>query len=106
MKLQKYVFLMPRAIEWSSDKIGIRSLRMSEVFILYSCDYLPHTSYSSLVRHGKNFGYPISLPTISESLRSLVSMELLENVGKSYVLTWKGREFLSRVRRYLLNVRL
>lgn len=106
MKLQKYMFMMPRAVEWSSDKLGIRTLRTSEVFILYSIDYLPRSTYSSLIRHGESCSYPISLPTISSGLRSLVSMELIQNDGGVYVLTWKGRDFLSRVRRYLINVRL
>ena len=106
MKLQKYMFLLPRAIELASSRLGVRTIRMSEAFILYSSDYLPQATYSSLVRHGKNFGYPISLPTIAQGLRFLVASELLSNDNGVYSLTWKGREFLSRIRRYMLNARL
>lgn len=107
MKIQKIVFLLPSAVEVASKRYGIPPLTPNEVFAIYSIQYLPmNTSQASLLRHASKLGYPITNATISRSVHALHSYELIQLDAGRFSISPRGREFLSAIRRYLLNKRL
>lgn len=107
MKIQKVLFLLPAAIEKVSRRFGIPTLTPHETFVIYAISYLPSDSYQmALVRFADSLGYPISEPTISRSVRYLADYGLVHITNYRFSLAPLGREYLSAVRRYLLNKRL
>lgn len=106
MKIQKYVFLFHAAVEVASKRLNIPNLKTSDCFVLYSIAYLPKATHGSLMRHNEDMRYNVTAMTISTSLRTLLDAELISLDSRVYSITWKGREFMSYVRRYLLHKRI
>jgi DNA-binding PadR family transcriptional regulator len=107
MKIQKVIFLLPSAVIKVSKRHGIPPLTNHEVFIIYAVSYLPMASYQmAIYRFAERLGYPISEPTISRSIHTLADYGLVTIDNYKFSITPLGREYLSGVRRYLLNKRL
>jgi hypothetical protein len=107
MKLPKYVFLFPSAVEFVSKRFDLPVFSTGQLFVLYSLQYLPfNCSQKSIVRHAKRMNYAISPATISVSVNSFIDLGLVAVEDGKYSLSPLGREYLSGIRRYLLNKRL
>lgn len=107
MKLSKYVFLFRAAVEKVSTRYGVHTLTDREIFILYSIQYLPmNISQQSVLRHARNMNYPLSAGTLSTSVSLLVNEGLIDYQDNKLSLSPLGREYLSAIRRFLLNKRL
>ena len=107
MKLSKYVFLLPSAVEKVSKRYDVRTIRDTELFVLYSIQYLPSDcSQQSIIRHAKHMNNPISVPSVSLAVKYLSSVGFITYQDNKLALSPLGREFLSGIRRFLLNKRL
>ena len=107
MKLLKYVFLMPQAVDFITRKYGIPYLTPSYMFVLYTIQYLPSDcSQQAIIRHAKRLSHTISPTTISLAVNLYIQHELVDLVDGRLSLAPRGREFLSAIRRYLINKRL
>lgn len=107
MKLPKYVFHFRAAIDKVAARYGIRPPHDSEMFVLYSIQYIPHDcSQQAVIRHASNVRYPISHTAISTAVHYLSSVGLITYLDNKLSITPLGREYLSAIRRYLLNKRL
>jgi hypothetical protein len=107
MKIQKVVFLLPSAVEVVSKRFDIPSLSHHEIFVIYSIQYLPMNSIqASILRHASRCGYVISNASVSRSVDALHSYGLISLDNGRFALSPLGREYLSAIRRYLLNKRL
>lgn len=108
MKIDKYIFLIPASVEMACTRLGIsRPLTYNELFTLYAIKYIPFPpSQRHIVAHAKSMRHPIASNTIAVALMFLTSEGLLTMESKRYTITWKGREFFSYVRRYLVHKRL
>jgi len=107
MKLNKYIFLLPSAVVKVSRRYEVPELSFHDLFVLYAVAYLPEgIRQISIVRHAKRMGHPISQGSISESLSLLSAADLVHVHDMRISLAPLGREYLSAIRRYLLNKRL
>ena len=107
MKLSKYIFLLPASVEKVSKRFDVRPLRDSELFVLYSIQYLPSDcSQQSILRHARNMHHPISEPSVSLAVKFLSSAGFITYQDNKLALAPLGREYLSAIRRFLLNKRL
>jgi len=107
MKIDKYVFLYEAANDFYSRKYGSpRSLNYCETFILYSVRYLNTPRIATIMAHASQCRYQVTYVYIKRSMRFLESIDFVSRDGLIYSLTYKGRDYLSGVRKYLLNRRL
>lgn len=109
MKLEKYIFNLPKAVKLASTRTGTpRPLIPTELFLLYAIKRLPNPCTQTHLQRFSAIVYnPLTLNTIHKGLCYLVEYGLIERDAlKSYSLTPLGREYLSYIRRYLINVRL
>lgn len=107
MKFNKYIFLMHHAVERVSSRMGVKHWSPQELFVLYSIQYLPMSSnQSAIIRHAKRMCYPIGQSTISEAVTNLREHGLIEVSDGRHSLSHIGREYLSSIRRFLINKRL
>jgi hypothetical protein len=107
MKIEKVLFHLPSANEKVSRKFGIEPLTHHELFVLYAVNYLPmDSSQMAILRHASNCHYIISPASVSRYIHSLHSKGLIALNQERFTISSLGREFLSAVRRYLLNKRL
>lgn len=108
MKLDKVIFCMPKAIRLASTRTGLsRALYPTEIFILYAIKRLPNPcTQTHLQRFSDSVHNPITLNTIHKALSYLTEQQLIERNLKTYSLSPLGREYLSYIRQYLINVRL
>jgi DNA-binding PadR family transcriptional regulator len=108
MKLEKYIFNLPKAVKLASTRTGVsRPLIPSELFLLYAIKRLPPPcTQTHLQRFSDRVHNPVTLNTIHKGLNNLVEYGFIERDVRSYSISPLGREFLSYIRRYLINVRL
>ena len=108
MKLEKYIFCLPKAIRLASTRTRIsRPLYPTELFLLYALKRLPNPcTQTHLQRFSASVHNPITLTTIHKGLMYLIDQQLIERNLKSYSLSPLGREYLSYIRQYLIHVRL
>lgn len=107
MKVEKYIFMFPAAIEKMSVRFGVKILGGNELFVLYSLSYLPaNCSQQAILRHAKRMKRSLANSSLSESLSYLSSVGFIESVSLRYTITSLGRSYLSGIRRYLVNKRL
>ncbi len=98
---------MPSAIIKVSRRFDLPELSASDIFVLYSIAYLPEgIRQSGVQRHAKRMGHPISVGALYNSVNTLSSLSLIHIQDYKLSLAPLGREYLSAIRRYLLNKRL
>ena len=98
---------MPQAVKTVSSRFGVKPWSPHELFVLFSIYYLPtDINQSAIIRHAKRMGYPIGQSSVSEALTLFKAYELVDVVGGRYCISAFGREYLSALRRYLINKRL
>jgi len=98
---------MSAAVDKVSNRFGIEPPTDHELFVLYSVNYLPmNSSQMAILRHASKCGYPISASSVSRYIHALHSKGFIALVQERFTITSLGREYLSAIRRYLLNKRL
>lgn len=107
MKLTKYVFLFPSAVEKVSNRFNVPYFSASYMFVLYTIQYLPNDcTQKGILRHAKRMNYTISPTSVSLAVSQFLSVGFIDIVDARLSLAPLGREYLSAIRRYLLNQRL
>lgn len=107
MKIQKVLFFLPAANQKVSKRFGFEPLTTHELFILYSVQYMPsNCSQQAILRHARDCDYTLSEPSVSRYTYSLRDRGLIDFVDGRISLSSLGRDYLSSLRRFLLNRRL
>lgn len=107
MKIQKVLFYLPSANQKVSKRFGFEPLTPIELFILYSVQHMPsNCSQQAILRHAHSCGYTLSHPSVSRYTYSLRDRGLIDFVDGRISLSSLGRDYLSSLRRFLLNRRL
>lgn len=107
MKIEKVIFHLPFAIDKVSRRYGFDALTDNQLFILYTLNYLPmNTTQGGILRHAFKCNYPISNTSVSRGIGLLVELGLVTLSEGRYSLAPLGRDYLSSLRRFLLNRRL
>lgn len=107
MKIQKVLFFLPSANQKVSKRFGFEPLTTHELFILYSVQYMPsNCSQQAILRHARDCGYTLSEPSVSRYTYTLRDRGLIDFVDGRISLSSLGRDYLSSLRRFLLNRRL
>lgn len=105
MKIDKYVLFMPAANVKACKRLNVRPLSAHNIALLYAIKQKP-INYSAIMEYFISIAFDISDTTIHYSLQYLLSIQFIERTGKAYTIAPLGREYLSLIRRYLLNKRL
>jgi hypothetical protein len=105
MRLEKYVFFHEHALRNACRRRRLPLLFPKHVFILYTIKHLSGCNQSAILRHAEACHYQISHPSISRYTNDLMQYGLVAVSDGLYSLSPDGRQFLSEVRRYLVNLR-
>lgn len=105
MKIEKVLIFLHPAIRHASSKLKVEPLSVIDLTILY---ILRRSSLTVVAIHklSTSYGRDTAIKTIHYSLQYLLSIQFIERTGKAYTIAPLGREYLSLIRRYLLNKRL
>ena len=106
MKIEKYIFCFNKANSWAASKFDLEPLTQTQLQVIYAVRRLNTSTNATIIQYLRKMQNKANDNAISTCLKDLTAMELLERAGKAYNLTYKGREYLAIVRRYLFNVRL
>ena len=107
MKIQKVLFFLPAANQKVSKRFGFEPLTTHELFMLYAIQYIPsNCSQQAILRHARDCDYTLSEPSVSRYTYTLRDRGLIEFVDGRISLSSLGRDYLSSLRRFLLNRRL
>lgn len=105
MKIEKVLFFLPPAMDYAATKLRVKPPALTDLVILYILRRSSMTCFAIhklTLSYGRNTAYR----TIHYSLQYLLSIQFIERTGKAYTIAPLGREYLSLIRRYLLNKRL
>lgn len=105
MKLDKYILFLPAANDLAAKRTKVRPLSTHNLAVLYAIKQRP-IGFKALLNYLHSCFYPIAETTMHYSLDYLLSIQFIERTGKAYTIAPLGREYLSLIRRYLLNKRL
>lgn len=106
MKVDKYIFSFPKANRWAAAKIGVEPLSPTELQVLYAVRRLGTATNSTIIAYLRKMQNKANENAVSYSLRDLSNMGLLVKDNRVYNVSPTGREYMSLIRRYLVNVRL
>lgn len=107
MKIEKYVFCFPKALKFACKKLGISAIiSPTNLQVLYAIRKLGLSTNATIIYYLRKMQNVAPDNNISISLRDLTNLGLIERDDHGYSLSSSGREFLSLIRRYLVNVRL
>lgn len=107
MKIEKYIFCFPKALRVACKKLGItKELSPTNLQVLYAIRRLGLSTNATIIQYLRKLQNNAPDNNISLSLRDLSSLGLIERDDHGYSLSASGRELLSLIRRYLVNVRM
>ena len=107
MKITKYIFNFSAAVSKTAKKMGLPPLSDADIFTLYAVNHAPlNCSRQAVHRWAQRCFHPISINSIGDSALKLRRAELLTEVDGRLAITPMGREFIARVRLYLLRKRI
>lgn len=107
MKIEKVLFMLPYAMELSSRRMGIRTLHLSELVVLYVVkNSLIPPGKCAIQRHLQKVKHPANYVTIHKACDWLVEVGFLERSGTKYSLSHLGKDYLQSIRRYMIHQRL
>lgn len=106
MKIEKYVFCLPHATKYASKKIGVRPLRPTEIQTLYCIRRLGTATNATIIQYLRKYQNNGNDNAVSFALRDLTALGLIIKDDRKYTLNFSGREWMSLVRRYMVNIRL
>lgn len=98
---------MPKAIKFASRKMDLPSTPSpTDLQVIYAVRRLGLSTNATIKQYLIKMQNTAPDNNISMSLKELRGWNLIEKDAHGYALTPTGREFLSLIRRYLVNVRL
>lgn len=106
MIIEKYLFCLSTGMEKVARRMQLEDPPgFNDLAMMYAIKRSPSTTYSGLIRfirarrtfHDKTFKL---------CFKKLLALELIRKEEGRYYLTTKGLEYMSSVRRYLVNIRL
>lgn len=107
MKIEKYILHLHPAIVMASKRMGIPRLSLLHVSLLYMIRLRQPVRTGALRELCEASELAKRLDTMSVALAFLREHELVQRDEKLlYSLTYRGRDYLSYIRRYLLHKRL
>lgn len=107
MKITKYLFHFSAAVSKTAKKMGLPHLSDADLFTLYAVNHLPmNCSRQAVHRWAQRCFHPISINSIGDSATKLRRAELLTEIDGRLAVTPQGKEFIGRVRMYLVNKRI
>jgi len=99
--------MLPRSMDLASRRLGIRTLRESELTVLYVIkNSLFPPGKTAIHRHLQRFKHPAAYVTVHHACGWLLEVGLIERIGTKYSLSYRGKDYLQYVRRYLVYQRL
>ena len=107
MKIEKVLYMLPHAMELASKRLGIRTLRESELTVLYvirNAGVPP--GKCAIHRYLGKMKHPASYVTVHHACDWLVEVGLIERSGTKYSLSYRGKDYLHAVRRYMIHRRI
>jgi hypothetical protein len=99
--------MLPRSMDLASRRLGLRTLRESELVVLLvvkNCVVPP--GKCAIHRYLQDMKHPTSYVTVHHACDWLVEVGLLERNGTKYSLSYTGKDYLHSVRRYMIHQRL
>jgi DNA-binding PadR family transcriptional regulator len=105
MKIEKYLLMHSSAARVAAKKLGIEPPTHHALATLAAVSIVHPIHYSALYRYMDDRHYN-SHATLYRSLTYLLEAKLIDRSDYTYRLSPLGREYLTRIRKYLLNVRL
>lgn len=106
MLIDKYIICLPKAVKHVCRSQGIAVLRDTDLSVLYAVKRLEVGNISGILSYLRSYGSPIVYSSLCRSLPRLIDAGLIVKDGYRYSLSASGRFFLSRIRNYLLRIRL
>lgn len=107
MKIEKYVFYYHKANDLYSRKYGSpRPLNHCETFCLYAVRHLSTARMATIMAHADKCHYTVSYVWVKKSILFLLAIGFVQREGMTYSLSYKGRDYLYGVRRYMMHKRL
>lgn len=106
MKIEKVLLCLDEAITVSAKKVGVRPATRLQLSVLYAIVRLQPCRNISIYNYLSKHKPDISPVTVSTSLQYLEKQGLILRSLQSFSISPLGREYLSRIRKYLLNKRL
>lgn len=106
MKVEKYLFFMSPAVRRVSKRMGIPPPSHHQLCVLYILKRRGLLRFTAISQLLGSYGLSPSERTLTLSLRSLLSSDLIVKSSEGYIVSNTGREFISYVRSFLLNKRI
>lgn len=105
MSQEKVYLLHPAAVDWVSERMGIRPTPVT-LWVMYAIRrHNGAMSRSALRAFAKRCKYRVKETTMSDALQIGRTLGVFEQREHIYHLTPLGREYLSRIRQYLTHQR-
>ena len=106
MKIEKYIFNFPKANRWAAAKYKLPALSPTQLQVIYSVKRLGTATNASIIQYLRKQQNTANDNAVSYALRDLTLAGMLLKTNRVYNLSPTGREYISLVRSYLLNIRL
>jgi DNA-binding PadR family transcriptional regulator len=106
MKIEKVALCLHRSAKFVASKLGLPSPSFHAVELLYTISIIHPCTLADIGNYQKQVIGSFSPNSIQKSLAYLVKARLIDRSEYTYTLSPLGREYLTRIRKYLLNVRL
>lgn len=106
MKIDKVALYLHQAARVAAKKLGILAPSYHAIQCLYIISNIQPCSGAQVARYQQKSIGTYSPHWVSRSLAYLLEAKLIDRSDYTYRLSPLGREYLTRIRKYLLNVRL
>jgi DNA-binding PadR family transcriptional regulator len=106
MKIEKYIFSFPKANKLAAGKVGAQALSPTQLQVIYCIRRIGTATNSTIIQYLRRMQNTANENAVSYALRDLTANGMLEKTGRMYVISPSGREYMARVRQYLVNVRM
>lgn len=106
MIVEKYVLCLQTACDKVGKRMGIsKPANLSDLAVMFAMKRSPANNYAGIYRY-ISARKAFTETTMKNSMTYLLDNDLARKDDRQYFLTPKGMEYLSAIRRYLLNIRL
>jgi hypothetical protein len=106
MKIEKYLLHLPASIRMASKRMELPRLTTLQLTLLFLIR--THSPVKTIVLFNicKKAELVANYPSLANNVSILTRYGLIEGSDALYSLTYRGRDYLSYIRRYLLHKRL
>ena len=106
MLIDKFYICGPRAVRWVCDRFQIPLLSPTDMAVLYALKRMERASIPAMLSYMNSYGSTVGRSSLAQALPRLIGCGLVSKDRFVYSLSPEGRFFLSRIRNYLLRIRL